>query len=68
MFGCILSVSVVMSATPIVAVRPGSAPITMPTKLASAMMPSVAGSAKVAIERAKSARPSSIPLTGCWLE
>jgi hypothetical protein len=40
----ILAVSVVSSATPSVAVRPGSAPTTMPSKIAQAMLNSAQSS------------------------
>jgi hypothetical protein len=49
-FDGILIVSVVISATPIVAVSPGSAPMTTPTSEESRMRPSDSGSQKLQIE------------------
>ena len=49
-FDGILMVSVVISATPIVAVRPGSAPMMTPTSDDSRMSPRLSGSQKLQIE------------------
>src|SRR5512144_224428 len=56
----ILIVSVVISATPIVAVRPGSAPMMTPTSDDSSTSPSVSGSEKLAMERPNATRPSNM--------
>ena len=52
--------SVVKSATPMVAVRPGSAPITMPTKVAQHTLNSVSKFAKTAKALARWERPSGM--------
>ena len=49
-FDGILMVSVVISATPIVAVRPGNAPMITPTSDDSRIRPSESGSQKPQIE------------------
>ena len=59
-FGGILIVSVVMSATPIVAVRPGSAPMITPTSEDSMMMPIDVGVLKFASDCPNRKSPSNI--------
>ncbi len=53
-------VSVVISATPIVAVRPGSAPMITPTRVESSTSPSDSGSQKLQIEWPNAMSPSNM--------
>ena len=56
----IVNVSVVIRATPMVAVRPGRAPMTMPRKVAQSTVNSTPGDMKPANALPKFARLSSI--------